>query len=232
MKDRIKPEKRGKKPFSDRKWYLRFRIVFPLVILVVLILFCCLVFSINPLVLSPETPDEEEIILLENVIHKFAETLVDQNGEVVQTATLILSPDETDALVKGCLRSYFQFQDIPSEIRIQGDWEQGALRLNGSFFWQSWLPCMNGSLEIIPFWSGQKLSLQLRRCKIGHLCLPESVLSGMIEKYLSRFQKTEEYKELERIFVTVNTLSDGSLRIIFHPVEISRFTRFLLMGLP
>ena len=64
-------------------------IVLAVLILLFLLVFC--VFSTKPVPFLSEIPSEQEQILLENVIEKFADSLLDSSGNVAEEASLTLT---------------------------------------------------------------------------------------------------------------------------------------------
>ena len=199
-------------------------------ILLFLLVFC--VFSTKPVPFLSEIPSEQEQILLESVIEKFADSLLDSSGNVAEEASLTLTAEETDALVKGCLRSLRNTHDIPRGIQFQGSWEQGGLLLKGSAFRQPFLPGVRGSVLLDPGWKNGTLSCKVLSCRLGMLRLPSSVPESVIDDLLISFRNSPEYEEMEQIFISAETLPSGSVHVVFRPVNISRFTRFLMLGMP
>ena len=104
--------------------------------------------------------------------------------------------------------------------------------LKGSAFRQPFLPGVRVSILLDPGWKNGSLSCKVSSCRLGMLRLPSGVPESVIDDLLISFRNSPEYKELEQIFISAETLPSGSVHVVFRPVNISRFTRFLMLGMP
>ena len=203
-----------------------------MIVVFFLLLLLCLV-SCKPVKFLSDLPEDHEQRMLEQVVQKFSDTLVTPGGDVAEIAELTLRPEETDALVKGVLRSLRCTRPIPDGITFRGGWENGCLVAECSVFKESLLPlCVNGRADILPEWSEGKGALQLKRFRIGHIPLPAFLGEQAWQEVYNEISKKTEYKMLAEIFIDVHVLPDGSLQMSFHPQDINPLIKLLMTGMP
>ena len=202
--------------------------------LILLLTAVLLLLSSKPVDFLPTFPEDDEQVHLERAIEKFSDSVVTEDGLVAESALLVLTPQEADAVVKGVLRSIRCTRPVPHSLRFRGSWENGLLCLQGSVF-RDFPPmiALNGAVKALP---EQKRSgvftLTLQSAKIGRLPVPCFVLNSLIRDKLAELRSHASVREMEAIFTEVHVLEDGSLSVAFRPRDIGRFTRFLMAGNP
>lgn len=172
-----------------------------------------------------DIPEKAELVALQKIMQKLTSSLIDKNGRFVDCATLILAPDEVNALLLNGLRAAQPRKVKKDNPTFSGDWNNGRLHLIVS---QPLGPlAVNLDTKFVPELRNGKLSVRVDSAWAGWLPLPSFLVQAAANRALAELEKKNEVKTVVALFQSIR--ADGEqLEVRFYPRNLnSLFALFL-----
>ena len=178
--------------------------------------------------ISP-VPTVLEMLTLRQLIGKLSSAMINEEGELVSTATVELNPDEINTLLNNMMRmAQKQLREQRPGVYSLAQWENGAVQIRISCV--IWLLAVNSEFQLIPSVRDGNLSFTARNCRVGWFPLSSAVVTEGLHNAVQELKNQHpEYQAVMKTILALNVAGDR-IRLTFRPQELQSMLPMLLQN--
>lgn len=172
----------------------------------------------------PEMPDGRENVITAQLIARVSNAMFTPQGSIAKRATLELTPEELDVMIRTGLRNYRRQHHAPEDPVVYAQWRDARLEAEISLPLAGDL-AVNITVAAVPHLENGKLAIHLKELRAGWLPLPTAQAEKVLQKELEKYRNKPEFMLALQVVEAIRVTPSGNLSVTCQPSKIS----YLLM---
>lgn len=203
------------------------KILFCIIIVIAIAIIVVAALLITPrehIMFTPESIEEDNV-LSGQMMDTIADSLVTEDGDIVEEAVIAIPPEQFNALLRAAVFAS-DFHRAPNDYYLRVVSADGSIQ--AAYYYD--LPT-GGNIQLIayvlPMMRDGKLAIDVKKLKIGHISTSGAAIEQYSGEELKKFNDSENGKLFSAAVKDIAISNDGTVTLRLNPVEFSKLVLML-----